>query len=313
MAAGLPLDDIWLELDARIYAFHMPLFFSLSGWFYIRSIANRGFADFAVLRFERILYPMVLWTYVFFICKFLAAEYVNTPVGLNEIPLIPIPGVLHFWFLWDLLVLSFLAYPLRFALRDGGIRPSVWVLAVAILIGLRLLPLPSAAVPWIGTTLYYAPFFLFGVALGQTREIERPAPSGLIALAVVFSVVLLFWSALAQSEYRSIASFVLVVCALGLLFGLEPRYPDWLRSSLSMLGVASMTIYLAHTIFSAAFREALLSFGVTNAPVHIVVGTVAGIVGPLALLALARRFGIARALGLEIAAVPLRKKSSDAA
>ena len=123
--SGLPIHSFWLELDALIYAFHMPLFFALSGWFYVRSIAKRTFVSFAANRLERVVYPMILWTYIFFGCKFLAGSHANSPITAGDFPLIPLPGILHFWFLWDLLVLSFMAYPLRFALRNDGIAPTV--------------------------------------------------------------------------------------------------------------------------------------------------------------------------------------------
>lgn len=302
--AGIALGEFWYEIDERIYAFHMPLFFALSGWFYTHSIAGKRFSAFAVSRLERILYPMLIWTYVFFAAKLLAGEHANTPIGLGDIPVIPIPGVLHFWFLWDLLVLSFVAYPLRFALRESGIPNTVTLLAVFVVCLLQFFPLPPAAAPWFGSAIQNAPFFFLGLVLGQMNDVGRLGQSRLIVLAGLFVVVMIFWSFFAEIGYRSVGSFILVVCALGLLFGLEPNYPRWLRSYLALLGVASMSIYVMHTMFSAALREGLLSIGAASPLLHVLCGTVVGVLGPIALLNVARRRGIARLLGLEVAQVP---------
>lgn len=304
--SGFPLHSFWLELDVLIYAFHMPLFFALSGWFYIRSIAKRTFVSFATNRLERIVYPMVLWTYIFFGLKLLAGEYSNTPITADEFPLIPIPGLLHFWFLWDVLILSIIAYPLRLALRNDSVASSVWVLAAVIVLGLQFIQVPSSALPWIGSALNNAPFFLLGVVGGQISIFRRIGAGGL----VVFVVVLAMWSNLAQSELRAVGSFALVVCALGLLEKLDARSPAGLRSVLSALGTASMTIYVAHTIFSAAFREALIVAAVVDSSVHILAGTIVGIVGPLALLSVSRYLGISRILGLEVSSAPWNKRYS---
>lgn len=40
---GVPMDRQWFAtLDAAVYAFHMPLFFLLSGWFFVGSLTRRG-------------------------------------------------------------------------------------------------------------------------------------------------------------------------------------------------------------------------------------------------------------------------------
>jgi len=307
---GLPVHNIWVEVDALIYAFHMPLFFALSGWFYVRSITKKDFSGFVANRLERILYPMILWTYIFFAFKTLAGSYVNSPITTGDFPLIPIPGMLHFWFLWDLMILSIIAYPLRFALRNEHIVPSVWVLAVIVVLVLQFIPLPTIFNPWCKSAISNAPFFLLGAVLGQTKGFVPIGTRGLIALASIFAVVLAIHINLAHPDLRNIGSFVLVVCALGLLRGIESRCPEGLRSALAHLGIASMTIYVAHTIFSAAFREALMLLTEIDPLSHILVGTIIGILGPLALLLISRYFGMTRILGLEVRTVPSSNSSS---
>lgn len=63
------------------------------------------------------------------------------------------------------------------------------------------------------------------------------------------------------------------------------------------LGVASLAIYVSHTIFSAAARIVLLKVGIVDVWVHLGVGTLVGLVFPVALYLVTRRAGIAGWLG----------------
>jgi peptidoglycan/LPS O-acetylase OafA/YrhL len=63
------------------------------------------------------------------------------------------------------------------------------------------------------------------------------------------------------------------------------------------LGGASMAIYLSHTIFSAAARIGLQQVGVTDVAVHMVVGTLVGLLCPVVLYGVARRWGLTAKLG----------------
>ena len=41
-SAGLIAPDLFAAVDARIYAFHMPVFFALSGWFFLPSLDRQS-------------------------------------------------------------------------------------------------------------------------------------------------------------------------------------------------------------------------------------------------------------------------------
>jgi hypothetical protein len=67
---------------------------------------------------------------------------------------------------------------------------------------------------------------------------------------------------------------------------------------LTVLGGASMAIYLAHTIFSATTREVLLALGVTSLPLHVLASVLAGVLGPYLFFLLARRLKLSGFFGL---------------
>ena len=66
---------------------------------------------------------------------------------------------------------------------------------------------------------------------------------------------------------------------------------------LRWLGLYSLPIFLAHTIFSAALRIGLLSYGFDNVVLHLVGATVIGLLGPILLVMITRRLRIAKLLG----------------
>lgn len=298
-SSGIVPPDVWALADARIYAFHMPLFFALSGWFYLSSVSKRPFAAYATGRLERIFYPMVLWTYVFLAFKFVAGQSANQPIGLEDVMILPVPGVLHFWFLWDLLLVSLAFYPLRYLIRAGATSKGIWALVVFGIAALQLLPLSEEVNHWIGSALRNTPYFLLGIMLGHFGATRRASAGHGVLGAVIFVALLYVWPEIAQSDYRIFGSLVLVGCFLFICATAEPLLPKVVRGWLVALGVASMAIYVMHTIFSAVFREVLQALDVASPGVHLAGGTLVGIVGPLILLVVFRRFGVTRALGLE--------------
>ena len=275
----------------------MPLFFALSGWFFLRSIQKRGVGSFVTGRLERILYPMVIWTYVFLAFKYLANQAANQPIGLEDVFVLPIPGVLHFWFLWALLLMSLAFYPLRYApARATG---AVLVLAGVAVVALQFLPLTPASDRWVGPAIRHAPYFLLGIALGHygLGRLRQPG-LGLLA-AGIFVGLLYLWPEVAGAWYRLAVVLALVLSVLVAFLTFERHLPQGLRRLLAVLEVASMAIYVMHTIFSAALREGLLVAGVAQPGLHLVLGTFVGIIGPMIALWVFRRFGLTRILGLE--------------
>jgi len=63
--AGIPMDAALYELvDSIIYSFHMPLFFFLSGLFFLHSLERRGPGALTANKIDTIVYPYVLWSLI---------------------------------------------------------------------------------------------------------------------------------------------------------------------------------------------------------------------------------------------------------
>lgn len=294
---GLVPEELFVAVDSRIYAFHMPVFFALAGWFFIRSLTKSSLWDFTRNRFRRLFWPMILWTYLFLGTKVLSGELSNNPVALNELLILPVPGVLHFWFLWALLVISFAFAFLRPLVRDGQAPSSVlWIVGLCVAAA-QFLTYPTEVAVWIGPAVQNSPFFFLGMVLGQTNWFSQLSTRSRVVGAAIFALVVGFWPVVVASGMITLGSLLLTLCFLIFFSGIKAFVGAPIARILSRLGIASMAIYLAHTIFSAALREALFVAGIRDLSLQMFLGTLIGVVGPLVLLDLARRTRTTAILG----------------
>ena len=61
--AGVSVSEkTYLLIDSIIYSFHMPLFFFLSGIFFVGSFNSRGATKLVLSKVDTIFYPFVIWS-----------------------------------------------------------------------------------------------------------------------------------------------------------------------------------------------------------------------------------------------------------
>lgn len=297
--AGLFDPGLFAAIDSRIYAFHMPLFFVLSGVFFLAALRRTTVPEFLGGRLRRLLYPMILWTYVFIAFKLLAGSLGNTPLSADDLTALPVPGRWHFWFLWALFLIqvALLAIrPLLGRVPDGLLLAGLLAAALA----LRAVPFPGPAMAWAGTAIQHLPFFVLGMLLGLYRDAFARHLGSSAGLALAGLAVFALLVATAPAWGASAGPALPVVQALTCLALLVPL--AWMGAAgpgaaLAVLGAASLPIFLAHTIFSAGLREALLLAGLAGPGLHLLLGTLIGLAGPYLLLRLAQRWRVTGWLG----------------
>ncbi|MAS06771.1 MAG: hypothetical protein CL534_19085 [Ahrensia sp.] len=296
-ARGLIAEPLFHAVDSRIYAFHMPVFFAVSGLFLAGSVSRKLPRDFVVDRIMRLVWPMMLWTYLFLAMKLLAGDFANNTVTAADLVRLPFPGYLHLWFLWALFLQHMALLLTRPLLKNGCYSIAVLYALAIISVVIALMPLSSGIAYWFGNAIRNAPFLVMGIIIGQTRLLDRLGTGARLVAASAFLCVIAFWPPLAgEAATRLAGSLILTFGLIAVVSGFGRSIPAsaaWLVS----LGSASMAIYLCHTLFSAAVREAMLLLGVNAPGIHLVVGTLAGIVGSLVVLWLSNRIGIRKILG----------------
>jgi fucose 4-O-acetylase-like acetyltransferase len=282
---GLANSDIWtwsptnLFIDGWIYAFHMPLFFFLSGLFLVRS-ANKPWFTVVTEKLRTLAYPYFLWSIITLLIKAPLGGITNRADGLTEFPLILYRPIEQYWFLYVLFVLSLsIAGLLKFRV------PPFAILALAIVIYPGILPISNYGWGVLALASTVALYVALGTVVGSYSDIKAifNCSPGRLAFVVFAGLTISSLGGLSALPDRLAFAPILALAGTSATVALAVL-ADTTRvgTMLRLLGRYSLEIYVAHTIASAAARIALLKFGHISAPgPHLILGTLAGLFVPL--------------------------------
>lgn len=274
--------------DSAIYSFHMPLFFLLSGLFANRQV-ERKFVVFVREKLATIAYPYLVWSVLQTFIQVAISRHTNHKTSLNDLLGILIEPIMQFWFLYALFLISLLYYLLRrCGLGSLGVLAvfvAFWATDSRVSLG-RWSPLYATR----RNGLYYA----LGSVLERYGWIERfdRAQTPLMALTAILGYcVVIVWAAQLRTT-PVLFTLIVTLCgiaasiALAVLLG-RVRGTDFIR----VMGVYSLEIYVAHTIALAGVRIFLQkALEIQDTSLHLMLGTIGGIVLPLMLSWLCRRY-----------------------
>lgn len=160
-AGVIDFHGVWGRIDRVIYSFHMPMFFLISGFVFWSALARPAGA-FLRSRVTRLLWPLALWTWIFFAARMLAGSAANTSLAdSGGFPVFPLPPREHFWFLWGLFLVSVTVYALGRVLPVQ--RREVWLgVLIADLIWLGLAPGAVGRALWFPDFSFFLGFSCWG-------------------------------------------------------------------------------------------------------------------------------------------------------
>lgn len=269
-----------------IYAFHMPLFFFLSGLF--AAAGDRvALPAFVAAKLRTIAYPYFLWS-VLQTLLHAAAPGTNQHAGIADLLHLLDAPVMQFWFLHVLFCISVL-----FALgrRAGLGRGPLLAMSMALYAGGRVGDLGGWGIPY--SVAAHFVYFALG-AFTAPRLAAAVESSTTATLGAALSGFVLLAAAVAVGAQRSpwlapllagagIGATVLLARVIG-----TPANGGFL----AVLGRHSLQIYVAHTIAAAGCRVVLQrGVGVGDPGLHVVAGVVAGLLAPLLLAHACERLG----------------------
>lgn len=291
--AHIPMDEgLYQAVDAAIYSFHMPLFFFLSGLFFLGSLRKRGAGRLVLNKVDTIVYPYLLWSILQGCVEALLSRWTNGQVTFREVfSLLWLPRA-HFWFLYALFWICVLG-ALVYAVRAAG-RQLPWLVALAALGVFAARPwLPD--VPNLGYVTTYFVYFAAGVCFRDVQALaQRHGAWLLVPLALGFAAAQYAFHTqnVAGREVGEAARLGLALLGIALVVLASQQLARWRLPWLAALGQASMAIYLVHVLAGSGARIVLAKFLHTDNPaVHLAVGCAVAIGVPMLLLHLARRWG----------------------
>ncbi|MET3708940.1 fucose 4-O-acetylase-like acetyltransferase [Arthrobacter sp. UYEF6] len=282
---------LYMVTDRALYMGHLAVFAFLAGLFVRQGVEKRGTVGYLRARVILFVYLYLLWQLLQSSVKVLTSSLVNSPVGLGDLLNLWKPEG-QMWFLPFLILMTVgaaLAKPWR----------SSW--------GSTIVIICAAVSIWswgydggtVGTQgISLAVFFFSGAAMGARRlllTINAMSLPVLLLVAVlsagIFAFTLVATGAIpptvndgertvegAAWGLLSATSAVVSVVALSRILS-QAR----VCRPLSFLGQRSMEIFLAHIIAASGTRIALSLLGVESVTVHVIAGTIVGIVLPLLL------------------------------
>jgi fucose 4-O-acetylase-like acetyltransferase len=280
----------WSAAVQLVYAFHMPLFFLLSGYLYTNT--NEPYFLFLRKKVERLVYPFISVALIFLPIKLFAGTEVALlhAVGADSF-LYLLTNPVHsyvplLWFVHALFFIFVLYRPAQAAIGNTAVM-------------VLLLLLDSAArvqeLPILGNALAFAPFFVAGAMLKEHQRIESIASGGNSwqVLSSMGAFIALY--AVTVREGIQLDDTYLVRFGLGVLGSfavinvaqaLSNSKMDRLTMVFRDLGIYSMSIYLFHTLFESAVGTVLVgTLGIARLPFEAIafVAIAVGLIGPLLL------------------------------
>ena len=280
----------WEFVDSWIYAFHMPLFFFLSGLF-VQGSLSKPLKNFVLNKLYVIAYPYFLWSIIQIALQSFASSHTNNTSSFTDVWKIIYQPQMQFWFLYTLFVITLL-YGVLYKLK---VSPAVFL---AISVGVYCLHILDVSFgPW--GVLYlvrrHALYFALGVIIGSRNLLSANTQINRLILWLIIlggylgvgiAVKLQLTENVATIPLVAIVGITASVALANMLTNLNvlPFIPKW--------GILSLEIFVAHSMFASVFRIVLQkAFGFTEPITHFVLGMIVSIYAPIALSNMCKKFG----------------------
>lgn len=287
--AGLPINEsIYRVIDAIIYSFHMPLFFFLSGLFFIESLTKRGWRGLLANKIDSIVYPYVIWSILQGTVEVMLSQWTNFNINFSNVLSLFWQPRAQFWFLYALFFVTIVAIPIyaraskRYFLHIALVALVAYILK-DFFIGIS--PIRYA--------LANLCFFAMGIYFNQIKDLfYRNSTKILPIAAVIFLVAHYIFFNLYGHNYPSdgfqapLIAFVSIIFVVVLCMKMS-SFNIWF---LSLIGSSSMAIYLAHVLAGSGIRIILTKFfHVNEIYTNLFFGCFFGIFVPMLLLKISAR------------------------
>jgi fucose 4-O-acetylase-like acetyltransferase len=256
--AGLSCDEVAHGYySSVIYTFHMPLFFFLSGLYFIQSLSHRGVRGLLENKDNLVLYPYVVWSLLQGAMELLFAGYKNGSVTAWQVLAFPWAPRMQLWFLYTLFWV-FVAGTLVF--HRVPARYHGWVLLAAM--GIYLSKVYVADIQPLFDIARCLVYFVLGVCFVRYQARYFALNHLILPMALVLAV-LLQWYFHSVLGLRDISSehwlkfpiaVSCIMATISLCWVLSRLPLGWL----AFLGASSMYIYTMHTMIGVAVRAVLL-------------------------------------------------------
>lgn len=273
--------ELYKLVDSIIYSFHMPLFFFISGSFFVSSLRKRSAKGLLSSKLDTIVYPYLVWSLIQGLIKLLVGPVTNFGMELDELTTILWKPIDQFWFLYVLfLIFLIITVGYRFV---SNVRILFILSAVLFVFGSQF------GTGWgvLNNTYGYIVYFCGGMMLSQ--YLGKPAKNPFIWVLVsgggFILLQILEHGHVVEISLEPYSSLIIGWIGVMTTIFISKLLFQVNFKTLEIIGKYSLGIYLAHVLFGSGFRIIMQKiFGVDNSPFHLIFGTLLGIVLPILLV-----------------------------
>ena len=269
------------SIDRWIYAFHMPIFFFLSGLL-IKHSVSKPLKDFVIDKLKTLAYPYFVWSIIQGLLISITSHYTNSSISLSNILGIIYQPILIFWFFYVLFIILIL-YKFACDLKASSIHFLVFSL---VLYCLHLIQPTIISWEVIDLVCNFTIYFALGAAISDQLIPRLNQMSVLTLISITISgflaITAIAWLNLTENQLLVPLIAMIGVSATIALSILLERFKA--VKFIKLWGLLSLQIYVAHTLCTSGTRILLQNvFDFTNPFLHIILGTILGIYAPIAL------------------------------
>lgn len=297
--AGIIIDeDLYNLADSIVYSFHMPLFFFLSGLFFCNSLSKRGIKGLLGSKIDTIVYPYLLWSILQGVIEVYFSSHTNGNVNYSEVFSLLWQPRAQFWFLYALFMVFVVASIIFNKVSDK----FIFVMFIGtIIIYIFQNDIPSYFHFNFITNNFI--FFIFGIVFNKRADFEILSSKKLLFVTAVSFVLIqyIFHSALSFSYVdKGILSLLVALISILFIVSISKKLAETPLNWLIIIGSSSMPIYLMHILFASGTRIILNKALDDSATIHLFIGFVAGIGGPLIAVHLIKKFKLTFLLSVPV-------------
>ena len=267
-----------------MYAFHMALFFWLSGFVSAANVytSKGAFGAEFVKKFRRLMVPYFVYSVITMILKLFMNDYANNPFGLQDMWKIflgknPNGGL---WYLWTLFVISLLVFGVgKLLKRENDQFKSVFLLALGVVCYLLWRFLDTG---FMGNVVKYMFFYNLGIVCNRYYEQLQDKLirlwCGGLALLLVFVL---------ECPYLRLMNEYILTALLGiygiftLALVISKQEKRWSFTCFDFAGDYSYDIYMMSYFVQVPIR--VVCWGMLGVPywIDVVLMLVGGFIGPV--------------------------------
>lgn len=271
--AGINIPEVFWGMEKIIWSFHVALFLFLSGVVYKitgewKNKKTKG--EFLLYKLYNLGVPYIAFSVLYVLINSLVGA-ANTGFELSDLLNIWKTPIAQYWYLYALFFL-FCIWTVF-----SGLLKNWQITILAVLVG-YLAPVIGVPLGGLGVVFYSALSFGIGTFV-DLKSLTRPpvwAKVLVVVLHITTGVILVL---LNKIEFQFIKEIMILFGIYSsIMFVSMLQNCKGITRFLDFVNKYSFQIYLLHTIFTAGIRIILLRLSITQWWIHVLLGTVIGLV-----------------------------------